>query len=80
MKKLVKESMRDFEPEKPEYYPERENNYIDQYEPWKKTPETNEIMEKMLDEFEKTNSLGEEVDYDTVWLIKWALWVGYNFK
>ncbi len=75
--KLVKESIT---PERPEYYPEEiEKDYYDKHEPWKKNPETDAIMEKMLDEYEsKWNSL-EEVDYDQVLDIKQALWIGYNF-
>ena len=81
MKKLVKESFRSDQEERPEYYPADENNsYASKYEPWTLKPETNEIMESMLDKYEKTNSIDESMDYDTVWLIKWALWVGYNFK
>lgn len=73
MKKLVREEL------KPDYYPDIENDWKSKHEPWTKNPETNEIMEKMLDEYEKMNSL-DETDYDIVSEIKWALWIGYNFK
>lgn len=74
MAKLVKEELR------PDYYPDIENDWYAKHEPWKNNPETNAIMEKLLDEYEsKWNSL-EEVDYDMVLDIKWALWIGYNTK
>lgn len=73
MKKLVREALR------PDYYPDIENDWKSEHEPWTKNPETNEAMERMLDEYEKTNSL-DETDYDNVLEIKWALWIGYNFK
>jgi len=65
MKKLVRESL---------------DNYNDTYEPWTNNPKENEIMGKLLDKFEDTVGTLEETDYDTVWQIKMALWIGYKYN
>jgi len=46
-------------------------------EPW---GQNMELMDKMLDEFEKQNYPLDEVPWEEIHTIKKALWIGYNFK
>jgi hypothetical protein len=46
-------------------------------EPW---GQNMELMDRMLDEFEKQNYPLDETPWEEIQLIKKALWLGYNFK
>lgn len=39
-----------------------------------------ELMDRMLDEFEKQNYPLDETPWEEIQLIKKALWLGHNFK
>ena len=66
MKKIVKESLN-----------EDWKKVEADIEPW---GQNMELMDKMLDQFEKENYSLDDASWEDINAIKHALWLGYNFK